>query len=348
LAIALIPAAALSHPAPFTYLDLRLEPTSTDVTLVAHVFDVAHDLNVNEPSQLLDPGFLDTRRADVIALFKDRVSLGVAPATTAVEWTNIGFLAERQSLVLSGRAAPAAGELAIRARLFPYDPAHQTFVNVYEEGALTLQAILDYTKTELEYFPGSAQGTIAVLRRFATDGVRHGLTGLEHWLFLFGLLAVDGGRRLITRAMLAFAVADALTTTLIVLNIVHPAARLTDPALALTIVYIGADNLMVRGGRDVRPWIALAFGILHGFWFGGALALMDLPRGALVWSLWSFHLGSLLAQAAGIAVIVAALSVVRRATGAPPGRIAAASSLIVLAGGTYLFAQRVFFPGGIL
>ena len=29
------------------------------------------------------------------------------------------------------------------------------------------------------------------------------------------------------------------------------------PAIALSIVYAGADNLLVRGGRDMRAWIAL-------------------------------------------------------------------------------------------
>ena len=39
------------------------------------------------------------------------------------------------------------------------------------------------------------------------------------------------------------------------------------PAIALSIVYVGADNLTVRGGRDVRAWIAFAFGLIHGFGF---------------------------------------------------------------------------------
>ena len=51
----LLPRAAVAHPVPFSYLDLRLQPDAIDGTLVAHIFDVAHDLNIAPPERLLDP-----------------------------------------------------------------------------------------------------------------------------------------------------------------------------------------------------------------------------------------------------------------------------------------------------
>jgi hypothetical protein len=237
------------------------------------------------------------------------------------------------------------GAVAVHAHLFPYDPAHQTFVNIFEGGSLTLQAILDSSKTDLDYFPGSTSGFIAVLRRFAVDGARHVAGGLEHWLFLTGVLLLGGGWRLAGKTLAAFAAADVVTTALIGFDIAHPAARLTEPALALSIVYIGADNLMVKGGRDVRPLIALAFGALHGFWFGGALAVMDLPRRAVVWSLVSFDLGALAAAAGLIAGLSAVLAYGRQRL-RDSVLVRVASSAVAL-GGVYLFVQRVFFPGGL-
>jgi hypothetical protein len=343
-ALTLLPNAGLAHPAPFTYLDVRLQPADIAITLVAHVFDVAHDLNVEDPSRLLDASYLETRRAELLALFNDRLTLG--GQREPVRWTNLGILAERQSVILSGTAPSVVGAVTLHAYLFPYDPAHQTFVNVFENGTLNVQTILDSSKTELEYFPGSTSGFMAVLRRFGVEGARHVATGLEHWLFVAGALLVGGGRRIAVRTLLAFAAADVLTTALIGFNIAHPAARLTDPALALSIVYIGADNLMVKGGRDVRPFIAMAFGALHGFWFGGALSLMDLPRRAVVWSLVSFDIGALLAAALLVTLTGLTLASLRRRV--PPAALVTAGSAIVVAGGAYLFVQRVFFPGGLL
>lgn len=340
LLLTLLPVPARAHPAPFTYVDLRLEPGGATVTLVAHVFDVAHDLQIQDPAQLTNPAFLDGQRERLLRLFADRLTIG----GQQLQWTRVDILAERQSVVLSGRAPAIAGAVTLHARLFPYDPAHQTFVNVYEDGSLTLQTILDGSKSDLEYFPGSAPGVLAAFRRFAIEGARHGLAGPEHWLLIVGLLLVGGGTRLIARSLIAFAVADVITTSMIAFNIAHPAARLTDPALALSIVYLGADNLMVKGGRDVRPLIALAFGVLHGFWFGGALALMDLPRTALVWSLVSFDVGSLAVHGLQLFVVWRALDYAQQSPLAT--RVVTAGSAIVALGGVYLFVQRVFFPAG--
>ena len=66
---------------------------------------------------------------------------------------------------------------------------------------------------------------------------------------------------------------------------------MVEPAIALSIIYVGADNLLGRGGRDVRAWIAFAFGFVHGFGFADVLREMGLPQAALGWSLFAFNLG---------------------------------------------------------
>ena len=38
---------AAGHPAPFSYIDVLLKPASLDVAVVAHIFDVAHDLGID-------------------------------------------------------------------------------------------------------------------------------------------------------------------------------------------------------------------------------------------------------------------------------------------------------------
>ena len=121
----------------------------------------------------------------------------------------------------------------------------------------------------------------------------------------------------------AFTVANALTLTLAAMNIVTPSLRFVEPGIALSIVYVGADNLMVRGGRDVRAWIASAFGFIHGFGYAAAIRELNLSGRALGWSLLSFNIGLELAQ---LLVAVAACPGRRRAqelerTSGPAGRI---------------------------
>ena len=129
------------------------------------------------------------------------------------------------------------------------------------------------------------------MRRFVPAGVHHILIGPDHLLFLVGLLLLGGTIRQLLAVVTAFTVAHSITLSLAALNIVTPPARIIEPAIALSIVYVGADNLLVRGGRDVRAWIAFAFGFIHGFGFANVLREMDLPARALGWSLFSFNVG---------------------------------------------------------
>src|SRR4029453_18562907 len=92
---------AEAHPVPFTYLDLRLQPGSLDISLVAHIIDVAHDLNIVPPEQLLDEAVLRGRSADVVRLLSSRLLLAAdgRPVDPA-EWSSVEPLPERQSVRL--------------------------------------------------------------------------------------------------------------------------------------------------------------------------------------------------------------------------------------------------------
>src|SRR4029079_15689909 len=103
----------------------------------------------------------------------------------------------------SGRLA----DLRVGARLFPYEPQHQTFVNVYEDAALRQQSILDEAHASTEYFSGGARGTLAVVRRFVAAGVQHILIGPDHILFLVGLLLLGGSLRRLALVVTSFTLA---------------------------------------------------------------------------------------------------------------------------------------------
>ena len=173
-----------------------------------------------------------------------------------------------------------------------YDPQHKTFLNVYEHGSVTAQAILDKDRTAFEYFTGTRQGIRAVLQRFVPAGVHHILIGPDHLLFLVGLLLLGGTMKQLLLVVTAFTMAHSITLSLAALGMVIPPANAIEPAIALSIVYVGADNLLVSaGGRDTRAWIAFAFGLIHGFGFANVLREMDLPGRALGWTLFAFNVG---------------------------------------------------------
>jgi hydrogenase/urease accessory protein HupE len=341
---------ASAHPVPFTYLDVRLEGRALDVSLVAHVFDVAHDLGIEPADRLLDHQFLKTTSPRIAALVADRMHLSAdGRPVPANQWAEAEPLPDRQSIRIRAHydLADTPGLFAVTARMFPYDSAHQTFVNFYEGNAITSQAILDSTKDSVEYFVGSRQGVLAVVRRFIPAGVHHILIGPDHLLFLVGLLLLGGSMRRLLVVVSAFTVAHSITLSLAALNILSPPARLIEPAIALSIVYVGADNLMVRDGRDVRTWIAFTFGFIHGFGFANVLREMDLPRRALGWSLFSFNVGVEIGQLFVVIVVASLLAALRSRNEAAGRQLAVVGSVVVIIAGTFWFIERVFFPGGI-
>ena len=146
------------------------------------------------------------------------------------------------------------------------------------------------------------------------------------------------------RIVTAFTIGHSVTLSLAALDIVTPPASLIEPAIALSIVFVGADNLVRGEGRDLRAWVALAFGLVHGFGFANVLREFGLPSEALGWSLFSFNLGVEIGQLAIVLLVASALSAIRRYSDRLRYRVAFAGSIVVIAAGTYWFVERVFFP----
>jgi hydrogenase/urease accessory protein HupE len=340
---------AAAHPVPFSYLDLRLDGSVLEGTLVAHIYDVAHDLNIEPPDQLLDPGVAAAREPAIEQLLAPRFQVAADGRVLTPLWAGIEVLTDRQSLRVHLRFQPGRppGTISVSAALFPYDPNHQTFLNIYERDTLTSQTILDRGRAQVEYFAGTRQGTFAVIQKFVPAGIHHILIGPDHLLFLVGLLLLGGTIRQLAVVVTAFTLAHSLTLSLAALNIVSPPARIIEPAIALSIVYVGADNLLVRNGRDVRAWIAFVFGFIHGFGFANVLRELDLPRRALGWSLFSFNVGVEIGQLLVVVFVASAFAALRSRSVAAGQRLAFGGSLVVIAAGAFWFIQRVFFPGGI-
>jgi hydrogenase/urease accessory protein HupE len=348
--VLLLSAPVAAHQVPFSYLDARIDNEAVSVTLVVHMADVGHELGIDPPDPLLEAAFLAQQRRLIEAMIEPRIRLAADGRTLAAPvWSDMEPLPERQSIQMRARypLAGSPGLLALDTQMFPYDPPHQTFVNFYDGEDLRHQVILDQVKTHADYFAGTSQGAIAVARRFVPAGILHIVLGPDHLLFLFGLLLLGGSLRQLALVVTAFTVAHSITLTLAALNYFSPPARIVEPAIALSIVYVGADNLMVRDGRDMRIWIACAFGCIHGFGFANVLREMDLPRRALGWSLLSFNLGVELGQLVVVVIVASALAALRSRHEAAGRQLVFAGSIVVIAAGAFWFIQRVFFPGGM-
>lgn len=347
-ALALILAApATAHPVPFSYLDLEVQDGAVDGRIRVHLVDLAPVLGIADPHDLLTPEVLTSRRQEIERYLASRIAFERGGFARA-EWGRIAIVDENEAVELEFRIpGRPEGALSIDTNLFPVDPDHQTFVNVYEDDALRQQFIFSAASKPDTYYRGTTAGALAVMGTFIPSGTRHILIGPDHILFLVGLLMLGGGWRKLVTIVTMFTVGHSITLSLAALDIVTPPAWLIEPAIALSIVVVGVDNLLQgkEKGRDVRAWVALIFGLVHGFGFASVLREFGLPQEALGWSLFSFNVGVELGQLAIVLVVASALALFRRRWPAADKWVVIAGSTVVIAAGGYWFVERVFFGG---
>lgn len=334
-----------AHPAPFSYLDVHIATDGLSGRLAIHDLDAAYELKLEDPVQLADAAFVAAQAPALAAVLAQRLTF-LADGTPQ-PWTMTGArpVPGQDAIELTWRApgTRAPGKLTIEARLFPYDLNHQTFINVYEGGALARQEVLGGDRASVDFFSGSRQGLLAVFTTFTASGIHHIAIGPDHILFIIGLLLLGGSLGRLLMIVTAFTIGHSITLALATLQILDPPARIIEPAIALSIVYVGADNLLTGAkGRDVRAWVALVFGLVHGFGFASVLRDAGLPNRSLGVSLFSFNLGVEIGQALIVAVVATALSYVRRYNERAARAIVIAGSVVVMLAGAYWFIERVF------
>src|SRR6202521_20578 len=114
---------ASAHPIPFSYLDLRLQRDAIEGTLIAHIYDVAHELNVQPIERLLDPAVVSAYSATIVTVLSRGLEVAADGRVLTATWSAPEIVADRQSLRLRVRFTldHAPGTVAVAASLFPYD-----------------------------------------------------------------------------------------------------------------------------------------------------------------------------------------------------------------------------------
>lgn len=180
----------------------------------------------------------------------------------------------------------------------------------------TLETMLDAEAPELHVDQAPGRSPVAWLRL----GVEHVLGGLDHLAFVLGLLLVVGTQSLrrLAATITAFTIAHSLTLALAATGtLVLPSAPV-EATIAASVVLVAREATHDHPTLTRRaPWaVALAFGLVHGLGFAGALASWGLPVGWVGWSLLWFNLGIELGQLAVVLVVVvlgrAAMPLARR------------------------------------
>ncbi len=353
LVLACIASPAAAHPAPFSFIELHVEAGDPHGSLTIHDYDVVQTLHLDADANLRDPTLLESIRGELIAQIDARLQLSMDGRRVAPQWGPLEPMPDGQSVMLTfGLDRSMRSQLEIEALLFPYDPSHQTFVNIYEGDRLREQAVLSVDQPKMLYFSGGVQGRAALVWTFLKSGVHHIATGFDHICFLIGLILLGGSLRRLATIVTAFTISHSITLTLATLGLVRLPPAPVEALIALSIIVVGVDNILVlrdqaKGSasvRDIRAPMAGAFGLLHGFGFASVLAETNLPRAALGWSLGAFNIGVEIGQLIIVVVLVGVARLFARAGALRPATMrvgALAGSIAVTAFGAFWLAQRI-------
>ncbi|MGH9366855.1 MAG: HupE/UreJ family protein [Thermoanaerobaculia bacterium] len=173
-------------------------------------------------------------------------------------------------------------------------------VRVHRKDGTLRTAILKPASPSYE-IPADASPSIAA---YLTLGIDHILRGVDHLLFVLGLLVIVGRRwGMMFKTISAFTLAHSLTLGAATLGFVRVPSGPLNVVIALSILFLGVEVLrMERGETSLtigHPWVAaFGFGLVHGLGFASGLSTLGLGPKEIVPALFLFNVGVEIGQLA--------------------------------------------------
>jgi hydrogenase/urease accessory protein HupE len=148
-------------------------------------------------------------------------------------------------------------------------------------------------------------------------GLQHILLGIDHLLFVLALLLLIREHWMLVKTITAFTLAHSITLAAAALGWAEAPQAPVETVVALSIVFAAAEVPRTRryaaAPASRSPWImAFAFGLLHGFGFGGALKEIGLPQSDVPLALLAFNLGVEAGQLLFVAAVLALVASLNR------------------------------------
>lgn len=322
LALLLAPATTWAHAASKSYLILHVDGQRLDGRLTVSLIDIALALKLDiraAPGVLR--GAVAARRDEVLAYAQQGLVMLVNGERRPFEYGGMVDATRdgEEVLILELSAlAPASIEaLDIGYTLFFEDDAQHECLSRVEwrgEGSTDVIFRLGVPHQRLERSAGSVPGFLQFLR----SGVWHIWTGYDHVLFLIALLlpavfvrahrgwtpapALAPAILRVLSIVTAFTLAHSATLACATLGWIRLPEQLVESAIAASVFIAAAGNLLPATAGFGGPWLAFAFGLLHGFGFAGVLSEL-VPDSSHLWRpLVAFNAGVELGQLAIVAV----------------------------------------------
>ena len=134
--------------------------------------------------------------------------------------------------------------------------------------------------------------------KFFILGIQHIVPkGLDHILFIFGLFLFSSSLNKLVKQITIFTIAHSITLIFVSLSLIKINPNIVEPIIALSIVYVGLENIFKNYIKEyLRYIVILFFGLLHGLGFALVLSDIGYRSSQLFLNLISFNIGIEVAQ----------------------------------------------------
>lgn len=143
------------------------------------------------------------------------------------------------------------------------------------------------------------------------------LRGLEHILFLMGLLIGVKSRRQLLVFTAIFAAAPSLTMIAASLRIPMLPDKFVNSVIALSILYV-ALNILLNKNKEQNLWLISCFSLIHGFGFAELLSRMSNKGQYVASSLIAYNVGIIISLVLILLILYPLIAAIRRIKWAIP------------------------------
>jgi hypothetical protein len=246
----------------------------------------------------------------------------------------------------TARCAAPVVNLAIDYDLFfDLDPRHSAMLSVTHAGQ-TITDELIRARPRFAWAVANAARPSLGLGDYIVHGMEHIYTGYDHIAFLVGLLLVVPLRRdrrawtTTLKVVTAFTAAHSLTLILAALEIITLPSRFVESAIAASIVFVAAENVLLPEPRG-RAFLAFGFGLIHGLGFAAMLRPL-LPQTRLIVPLLAFNVGVEIGQLTIVLPLLPLLVIAARRRDLYRKVAVYGGSAVIGALGVFWLIQRIF------
>jgi hydrogenase/urease accessory protein HupE len=211
-----------------------------------------------------------------------------------------GPVAPSETAEVSCEGGLAGKTLTVRYPI--YNPSLSSLFRLVQSGGATVTRVLapDQSAWTVPREPSLAEVAAGYLKL----GIEHIWTGVDHLLFVTGLLILAGSMRRVLLAITGFTLAHSITLSLSALDVVRLPGPPVEAAIALSILFLAREIASPSPEAIAARYpvlVSSSFGLLHGFGFAAALREAGLPKGEIAVGLFCFNLGVEIGQVAFIA-----------------------------------------------